>query len=180
MHRSLADTEIKVKLEEAVERLLPEIVAQQLGRVLCGLGNQMAANSTESYMLARPGPEPSLRDVYERNGRLQQSKAQDNDSTRKDGVPPTNGYQQTHQDTTTSSKETIHRSLSETTYLTSLEDEDKNLFDIGLDSIQVAAFVKHVNPALGYSDATHRLIEAKEVYENPTINKLARLIEQDS
>ncbi|KAI4155791.1 MAG: hypothetical protein LQ340_000766 [Diploschistes diacapsis] len=43
----------------------------------------------------------------------------------------------------------LHKLLSETAYLYDLKDDDTNLFDCGLDSVQLQAFVERINSNSG-------------------------------
>ena len=74
-----------------------------------------------------------------------------------------------------SMKAVLTQVLSETTYLTGLSNE-ANLFECGLDSVQVPVLIKHINDALYRLGRKGEPIATKLLYDNPSIERLARVL----
>ena len=72
-------------------------------------------------------------------------------------------------------KAVLTQVLSETTYLTGLT-YDVNLFECGLDSVQVPMLMKHLNDALHRRGRKGEPIVMKFLYDNPSINQLAQAL----
>ena len=72
-------------------------------------------------------------------------------------------------------KAVLRQVLSETTYLTGLT-YDVNLFECGLDSVQVPILMKHLNDVLHRRGRKGEPIEMKFLYDNPSINQLAQAL----
>ena len=73
-------------------------------------------------------------------------------------------------------KQSLHRALSTSTYLHDVSDE-ADLFEHGLDSIQMAGFVRDINAFLGKSRPDAGPIQPQTVYENSSIARLAKALE---
>ena len=69
-------------------------------------------------------------------------------------------------------KAVLTQVLSETTYLTGLA-HDVNLFECGVDSVQVPMLMKHLNDALYRRGRKDEPLAKKFLYDNPSINQLA-------
>lgn len=72
-------------------------------------------------------------------------------------------------------KAVLAQVLSETTYLTGLT-YDVNLFECGLDSVQVPILIKHLNDVLHRRGRKGEPIAMKFLYDNPSINQLAQAL----
>ena len=72
-------------------------------------------------------------------------------------------------------KAVLAQVLSETTYLTGLT-YDRNLFECGLDSVQVPMLMKHLNDVLYRRGRMGEPIAMKFLYDNPSINRLAQAL----
>ena len=72
-------------------------------------------------------------------------------------------------------KAVLAQVLSETTYLTGLT-YDRNLFECGLDSVQVPMLIKHLNEVLQRRGRMGEPIAVKFLYDNPSINRLAQAL----
>lgn len=72
-------------------------------------------------------------------------------------------------------KAVLAQVLLETTYLTGLTNEI-NLFECGLDSVQVPMLMKHLNDALSRRGRRGEPIVMEFLYENPSINQLAQAL----
>lgn len=70
----------------------------------------------------------------------------------------------------------LHRIISNNTYLHDLNDT-VNLFDCGLDSLQVPVLVNEINTFLIKTRANVSLISNKTIYDNPSIEKLQVVLE---
>jgi aryl carrier-like protein len=73
-------------------------------------------------------------------------------------------------------KELVKNALSETTYLTGLTDDDKNMFECGLDSVQLPGLVQHINVALDDLGVKTGPVTVKTVFNNPSVNQLAKVL----
>ncbi len=73
----------------------------------------------------------------------------------------------------------LYRIISNNTYLHEVNDM-ANLFDCGLDSLQVPVLVNEINAFLIKSRATVSLISNKTIYDNPSIEKLQAALERSS
>ena len=72
-------------------------------------------------------------------------------------------------------KAVLAQVLSETTYLTGLT-YDKNLFECGLDSVQVPTLIIHLNNTLQRWGRKGEPIAMNFLYDNPSINQLAQAL----
>ena len=72
-------------------------------------------------------------------------------------------------------KAVLAQVLSETTYLTGLTN-DMNLFECGLDSLQVPMLMKHLNDVLRQRGRKGEPIPIQCLFENPSINQLAQAL----
>ena len=72
-------------------------------------------------------------------------------------------------------KAVLTQELSETTYLTGLTDY-ANLFECGLDSVQVPTLIKYLNDALHRWGRKSEPVAMKLLYDNPSINQLAQAL----
>lgn len=72
-------------------------------------------------------------------------------------------------------KAVLAQVLSETTYLTGLT-YDINLFECGLDSVQVPMLMKHLNDVLHRRGRKGEPIAIECLYDNPSINQLAQAL----
>ena len=72
-------------------------------------------------------------------------------------------------------QETLQKYIAEELDLDEISIDD-DLFRYGVDSLQVMGLVRAINQVIGNEDEQ---IDAKQVYENPTIRKLAQALQSD-
>ena len=73
-------------------------------------------------------------------------------------------------------KDSLHSILSSNCYLSGMTD-NADLFNCGLDSLQIPIVVTEINSFLVKSKSKAALIRAKTIYDNPTIERLAEAID---
>ena len=79
-------------------------------------------------------------------------------------------------DTIDTSKNTLQDFLADELALDDIS-KDEDIFQYGVDSLQVMSLVRAVNKSL---PANEEPIQAKQIYENPTISKLAEALHSDA
>ena len=84
-----------------------------------------------------------------------------------------------HNNTSEDLRVSIYRAISTSTYLQDLEDS-ADLFEYGLDSLQVPVLVDEINAFLTTSRPDLSLISTKTIYANPSVGKLLEALESSS
>jgi acyl-CoA synthetase (AMP-forming)/AMP-acid ligase II/aryl carrier-like protein len=138
-------TQIESYVEQYVRRILPQMVAAQLHETL---GSVMGLMATD--LLRQPQQFSNGTGSHEKLSGM-------SNGTGNHGKP--------------SLKDALNQIIAETTYMSRVTD-DANMFECGLDSIQVPELVKSINKTLGGLGFKAGPINPQLVYNNQTVNKL--------
>ena len=76
-------------------------------------------------------------------------------------------------------RDVLYRAISSNTYLHDVIDQ-ADLFDCGLDSLQISALVNEINALLVKSGPHVALVQNKTIYENSSIEKLLMALEKSA
>lgn len=157
LHRILPDV-----LREHLGPTLAQMLAKQLHLAMAQINVSSQVNATEHSTVPEPnGPQVLAQGSSEkahRNG---------------------NGIDHSTFPTVTSSdtdapedlRDSLYRAISSSTYLQNLTDE-ADLFECGLDSLQVPVLVNEINALLSKTRLDVSLISSNIIYDNPSIEKL--------
>ena len=154
---------LEERIEAVLRRIFPDVLSQHLGPAML----QMMAN----LILPPPSQVDARDDRKAYYGRTQHGATKDMPN----GLSTTEVGQSRLQDL----RRGIIRAINESTYLYNWNDK-ANLFECGLDSLQVVALVAEINAFLvGFSPNLSR-ISNKTIYENPSIESLLVAIAKPS
>ena len=186
-----AASELDARIEATLHRVLPGLLLEHLGpavaQMMASLRNSVMlqsktvnltngiaistsdrANGTQLSTVPRPhAPEGqgSGKTVYPQSIPVNQGPAAS--PTKSDGNGPED------------LRGSLHRLIANNTYLHGFNDTI-NLFDCGLDSLQVPVLVDEINAYLIKSRANVGLISNKTIYDNPSVEKLQAALEVSS
>ena len=86
-----------------------------------------------------------------------------------------NGDSGNHNPSSSTLKDALVQALQDTTYLSGLTD-DANMFECGLDSVQLPVLIKRINAAISDLKLKTGPINTKIIYANPSINELTKVL----
>ncbi|KAL8827076.1 MAG: hypothetical protein Q9191_003406 [Dirinaria sp. TL-2023a] len=153
--------ELDARIEEALHHMLPNLLGQYLGPAMVQILNKASpdsmcsSHSQKSFYATTCGSRTHTT----------------NSSKRKMGGAP----QLQRQDL----RRGIYAAMDECTYLHNVTDQ-ANLFECGLDSLQVTALVREINAFLRTYRPVVGTVTKKVVYDNPSIERLVEVIDQYS
>lgn len=185
-------SELDVRIEGALHRILPNVLAELFGL----MAKQMASNmfrppqmqntlmeSADAYPNSskdiRPQDQSAERHdcqpsalgksaLIQDNGASANGASVDGSTSLGDNSPSGQTYQ--------TAKQSLHQALSTSMYLQDISDE-ADLFEHGLDSIQMTSLVREINAFLGKSRPEAGPIQPQTVYENRSIASLVKVLE---
>lgn len=146
------------QIEAVLRRVLPDVLLHSLGTALGQMvSNLLLAGNDQSRSLDNLGsPDPV---IFKHTEKF-------------DGENVVNGGSHSPAQDLTSLRSSFLSILSRNSYLHGLSSTS-NLFDCGLDSLQIPVVIEEVNDFLLKSKFQARPISAKVIYDNPTVEKLA-------
>ena len=158
---NIISSETEAYSEDVLHRIVSKVVTEQLNQALGQAMGQVAAH------LLRGAKGPLLLD------RILQGKYQQSSNVSVQGNGANGGGANTLGPSHL--KQVLLQVLSDTTYLSGLTD-DANMFECGLDSVQLPALVKQINSTLGDLKMKTGTVSMKTIYENPSVNGLVQVI----
>ena len=147
--------ELDARIEAVLHRILPGALSQHLGPAII----QMAKN----LLLT-----PALQENAQHGGEYSSGEVQ-NVAMKCTSTTPS--VARTIRSDSKDLREGIHHAIANCTYLINLNDR-ANLFECGLDSLQITGLVNEINTFVQNSRPDVRQISKKTIYENPSIEKL--------
>ncbi|KAF2235972.1 acetyl-CoA synthetase-like protein [Viridothelium virens] len=166
------------RIERVLKRVLPSILAHAL-RVVA---DQMFDNGASPFFYDSTVPSGTLgsrgsgSQSHQTLPDAQLDKLGDPRTTISDPIknapltPPSKGSHNT--DTRNEMlREGLYSALANSTFLPNVAD-DENLFNYGLDSIQMVSFIRNINEFFERSTGLKNAVHSKIVYENPSIKQL--------
>ena len=168
--------ELDAQVEKTLHRLLPEALTQHLQSAL----GQMLINLLQPASVPAPTPiRANGLDQDQSNGRNQQnlnSEGSPHDENESLGRPFETAAKSAVEASPEDLRDFIKQAVFNNIYLHGLTD-DSDLFECGLDSLLVPVLVNEINAFLIKSRPKIDLIAVSTVYDNPTINKLLKVLE---
>lgn len=181
-------SDLDARIEATLHRLLPGLLLEHLGPAVAQMmaslqssamiqpntanqtnGTQIPISNRSNGPQSPTAPRPNAPQVQ---GSGQGATQQDLAVNQRPATTPTKCDGDAAEDLRCS----LYRIISDNTYLHDLDDT-VNLFDCGLDSLQVPVLVNEINAFLIKSRASVGLISSKTVYDNPSIEKLQAALE---
>ena len=160
--------EIDARIEKALEKLLPAALEQAIRKTLSQILTGLTSSPSPTHQsVSAEQPTPLLPNGHT-NGTT-------NPPTT-NGVTTTTTSQQPQPPKDISIRQIIYDELSENLDMTGVTD-DTDLFNHGLDSLQVQSLVTTLNAYLIRARPGVELLEARQVYERPSVREIMGLVE---
>ncbi len=160
---AISVAELEIRIEAVLRRIFPNVLSQHLGAAML----QMMAN-----LILSPQSQADARD----DAKVCHCRTQYNATKNMPNGVSTTGLGRPQSEDL---RQGIIHAINESTYLYNLNDK-ANLFECGLDSLQIPALVGEINAFLeGFSPNISR-ISLKTIYDNPSIESLLVAIARSS
>ena len=176
---SKVSTALDLRIEEALDRLLPVALLQHLGPALVrmmtdllhpGAGQQNDGGKVNGWGLSLVSEQLESKQNGAENSTSQANGAEEsgNGEARTPNSLTLNGHTNSARQVL---EDGLRHAIAESTYLHGFSDQ-ANFFDCGLDSLQVAGLTNEINALLTTLQPDVEPISAKAVYEYPSFEAL--------
>lgn len=167
-----APADLDARIEETLSRIIPEALKNHLQTALAGMLLNLL-NSNLSLHTPIQVSNPPLRTPNQKPTTNDHS---NNAATKTSDNTPPSRTSQVNYDSSYDLRKLIYSTLANNMIIENVKD-DSDLFQCGLDSVQVPSLLNAINAFLLKFKPGVDLIDAKVVYDNPTVNKLMRVVE---
>lgn len=166
-----APADLDAHIEEVLSRILPEALAKYLQMASTQTLSNFLSTNQSSQTPIHP-PKPATTTSYKQpltNGHSTDAPANTLDNT------SSLNTSQVHYDSISDLRKLIYDTLADSLIIENITDES-DLFQSGLDSLQVPGLLNALNAFIIKFRPGAQLIDAKAVYDNPTVNKLMSIL----
>lgn len=167
-----APADLDARIEETLSRILPEALKNLLETALAGMLSNLLDSKLSPHTpiqvpdtpLGTPNQKPTTTD-YSNNVARENSDA-----------TPSSKASHVNFDSSYDLRKLIYDTLADNMIIENIKD-DSDLFQCGLDSVQLPSLLDAINAFLVKFKPGVDLVDAKVVYDNPTVTKLMTVVE---